>query len=57
MSHSYNMHKFGLYYDNNQVVSAPILEGPCYLDNGDFLYINEDDNRWYWDNRSIDVKG
>jgi hypothetical protein len=54
MSHSYNMHNFGLYYDNNQVVSAPILEGPCYLDNGDFLYINEDDNRWYWDMSLVD---
>ncbi len=54
LSHTYNMHHFDLKKEDGAVVSAPILEGPSYIDDGDFLYINSDDARWYWDLTHID---
>lgn len=54
LSHTYNMHHFDLKNQDSAVVSAPILEGPSYVDNGDFLYIDSDDTRWYWDLTHID---
>lgn len=54
LSHTYNMHHFDLKKEDTSVVSAPILEGPSYVDDGDFLYINSDDTRWYWDLTHID---
>jgi hypothetical protein len=54
LSHSYNLHNYGINLENNTVVSAPIMEGPCYLDSGEFLYIDPDDSRWYWDLSHVD---
>ncbi len=54
LSHTYNMHHFDLKKEDSAVVSAPILEGPSYVDDGDFLYIDNDDTRWYWDLTHVD---
>jgi len=54
LSHTYNMHHYNLFMENGTVVPAPILEGPSYIDNGDFIYINRDDTRWYWDLTHVD---
>ncbi len=49
LHHTYNMHHFCLINEDNEIVTAPILEGPCYVDNGDFVYIEEGDIRRYFD--------
>jgi hypothetical protein len=54
LSHSFNMHHTNLQFENTQVLSAPIMEAPYYLDNGEFLYIAKDDKRYYWDLSHID---
>lgn len=54
LNHSYNLHHYGLFLDNTNVVSSPLLEGPCYLDTGEFIYIDSEDPRWYWDMSLID---
>ncbi|HHV65467.1 MAG TPA: hypothetical protein GXX46_10410 [Peptococcaceae bacterium] len=54
LNHTYNLHHFSLRLQDNAVVSEPILEGPCYIDNGEFIYINTNDSRWYWDFAHVD---
>ena len=54
LSHSFNMHHTNLQLENAQIVSAPIMEGPYYLDKGEFLYIEKNDNRYYWDLSHVD---
>lgn len=49
LHHTYNMHHMCLINEANEIVGAPILEGPCYVDNGNFIYIAQGDTRWYWD--------
>jgi hypothetical protein len=49
LHHTYNMHHFCLVNEENEIVNAPILEGPCHVDNGNFIYIVNGDTRWYWD--------
>ena len=53
-SHSYNMHHYDLGNENGTVVSQPILEGPCYVDAGEFVYMDKGDTRWYWDLSYVD---
>lgn len=54
LSHTYNMHHFGLIKENGTIESAPILEGPTYIDDGDFIYMKNNDPRWYWDLTHVD---
>lgn len=54
LNHTYNLHHFNLSQENNAVVSEPILEKPCYIDKGDFVYIASNDSRWYWDLTFVD---
>ena len=49
LHHTYNMHHFCLFKEGNEIINSPILEGPCYTDNGNFIYIPEGDTRRYWD--------
>jgi hypothetical protein len=49
LHHTYNMHHMCLIKEENEIVTAPILEGPCYVDHGNFIYITQEDTRWYFD--------
>ncbi|MDR2945988.1 MAG: TIGR02217 family protein [Candidatus Adiutrix sp.] len=68
-SHTYNFHSLTLFpetrdnqpghgdggvYWNHGGTAAPILEGPCWIDDGDPLYIADGDTRWYWDFSHVD---
>ena len=68
-SHTYNFHSLTLFpearddqpghgsggvYWNYDGTAAPILEGPCWIDNGDYLYMSAGDDRWYWDFSHVD---
>lgn len=52
MSHSYNLHNLGLV--GEEAMADPIMEGPCWLDDGDVLYRETGDARYFWDNTFID---
>ncbi|MES2207293.1 MAG: glycosyl hydrolase family 18 protein [Pseudomonadota bacterium] len=51
LCHTYNMHSLALRYDADvgAVVSAPVLEGPCWVDNGLALHVVSGDTRYAWD--------
>lgn len=56
VNHSYNLHHLA-YVQNylEEVDVGPILEGPCWVDEGEFLYIEPDDTRWWWDYSFVDT--
>jgi hypothetical protein len=49
LHHTYNMHHYCLKKDDNKILNSPILEGPCYVDHGDFIYIVSGDTSRYFD--------
>ncbi|MBC7340942.1 MAG: hypothetical protein H5U02_00550 [Clostridia bacterium] len=55
-NHTYNMHHMVLAQnaETGTVESAPPLEWPCWVDNGEFLYMEVNDSRWYWDLSIVD---
>lgn len=55
MSHTHNMHHLTLIQKDGVVDVAPVLEGPCWIDNGDVVYRAPDDPRWYWDFTHVDA--
>lgn len=57
MSHTHNIHYTCLTADleTGVVDIAPILEGPCWLDTGDYVWIRPGDSRWYWDQSFLDA--
>ncbi|QOW51599.1 hypothetical protein G0029_17690 (plasmid) [Acinetobacter sp. YH12138] len=50
--HTHDLHHLSLhsYTDNAfDVIADPILEGPCWIDNGEYLYIPDGEGHdWYW---------
>lgn len=54
MSHTHNMHHLTLIQNDGVVDVAPILEGPCWIDDGDAVYVEPGDPRWYWDFTHVD---
>lgn len=56
MSHTHNMHHLTLRQVSPGVVDVgPVLEGPCWIDDGDVVYRKADDPRWYWDFSHVDT--
>lgn len=55
MSHTHNMHHLTLIESGGAVDVAPVLEAPCWIDDGDVLYSLPGDARWYWDFSFIDT--
>lgn len=51
MTHTDNLHYTCLHKDaeTGVVDIAPILENPCYMDTGDYVWIRPGDPRYYWD--------
>ena len=51
MTHTDNMHYTCLGKDEESglIDSTPILENPCYIDNGDYVFLRPGDTRYYWD--------
>lgn len=51
LNHTHNLHYTALAKDmeTGLVDIQPILENPCYIDNGDYVWIRPGDNRYYWD--------
>ncbi len=54
MSHTYNMHHLALIQRGLAVDVGPVMEGPCWLDNGDVVYRGAADSRYYWDFSHVD---
>lgn len=54
LNHTYNIHHYNLIKEDGVIIPAPILEGPSYVDSGEFIYIDSDDKRWYWDLAHVD---
>lgn len=54
MSHTFNMHHLGLIQRGLVVDVGPVMEGPCWLDNGDVVYRDATDTRYYWDFSHVD---
>lgn len=55
MSHTHNMHHLTLLPQAGGGVDVgPVLEGPCWIDDGDVVYREADDDRWYWDFAHVD---
>lgn len=48
LNHTYNLHQGCLMNVDNKIVNAPLLDGPCYVDNGEFIYIADGNTRKYW---------
>nr|WP_315210080.1 TIGR02217 family protein [uncultured Albidiferax sp.] len=55
MSHTHNMHHLTLRQVGGAVDVGPVLEGPCWIDDGDVVYRQTDDPRWYWDFSHVDA--
>lgn len=54
-SHTYNLHNLTLIKNaDGAIEAAPVLEGPCWIDNGDVVYREVGDTRWWWDFAHID---
>lgn len=56
LSHTHNMHHLTLVRnaDSGILDVAPVLEGPCWIDDGDVTYKPASDSRWYWDFSQLD---
>ena len=55
MCHTHNLHHLTLIRDADLVLDvAPVLEGPCWVDDGDVVYREAGDPRWYWDYSFVD---
>lgn len=55
MSHTHNMHHLTLIKHTDGTLDVgPILEAPCYVDDGDVVYRAAGDTRWYWDFSHVD---
>lgn len=60
MSHTHDIHHLSIQASENNALTAtndPIFEGPCWVDNGDYLFIqnpatNQD---WYWSQKWIEA--
>lgn len=61
MSHTHNLHHLTLIKEEDEdegtseIVNGPILEGPCWIDDGDVVYLLQGDSRWYWDYSHVDT--
>lgn len=54
MSHTYNMHHLTLVKKDSVVQVGPVMEAPCWIDNGDVVYRDAADSRYYWDFSHVD---
>ena len=54
MSHTHNLHHLTLVRRDGVLDVAPVLEGPCWVDDGDVVYRPVTDPRWYWDFSQLD---
>lgn len=54
MSHTHNVHHLTLVRRDGVLDVAPVLEGPCWIDDGDVVYRPASDTRWYWDFSQLD---
>ena len=54
MSHTHNLHHLTLVRTDAVLDVAPVLEGPCWVDDGDVVYRPSSDTRWYWDFSQLD---
>lgn len=56
LSHTHNLHHLTLVRnaDSGLLDVAPVLEGPCWVDDGDVVYRPAGDARWYWDFSQLD---
>lgn len=52
LRHTHNLHH--LTFMDSVGTSAPLLEGPCWIDDGDVVYRALDDDRWHWDYSFVD---
>jgi len=56
MSHTHNMHHLTLIKKSDGTLDVgPILEAPCWVDDGDVVYRSPTDSRWYWDFSHVDA--
>lgn len=57
LSHTHNMHHLTLIKNEDTGVLdvGPILEAPCWVDDGDVVYRVAGDTRWYWDFSHVDA--
>lgn len=54
MTHTHNIHHLAVISTDGTAYSAdanPIFENPCWLDNGDYLFIRKPNDPWYWDQK------
>lgn len=54
MSHTHNIHHLTMVKEQGVIDVAPILEKPCWVDDGDVVYRAAGDTRWYWDFSHVD---
>ncbi|MCX8003670.1 MAG: TIGR02217 family protein [Burkholderiaceae bacterium] len=55
MCHTHNIHHLTLLPDGSGGVDVgPVLERPCWIDDGDVVYRPTGDTRWYWDYSFVD---
>lgn len=54
--HTHNLHHLAIIRDPDSGILdvAPILEGPCWVDDGDYVYQEPGETRWYWDFSQLD---
>jgi uncharacterized protein (TIGR02217 family) len=57
MSHTHNMHHLTLRISDvtGTVDTGPVLEGPCWIDDGDVVYREPGDPRWFWEFSHVDT--
>jgi uncharacterized protein (TIGR02217 family) len=57
MSHTHNMHHLTTIYDAGAgaIVTGPVLEAPCWLDDGEVVYRETGDARWFWEFSHVDT--
>lgn len=56
LSHTHNLHHLTLLpQPGGGVDVGPVLEGPCWIDDGDVVYRETADSRWYWDFSHVDL--
>jgi uncharacterized protein (TIGR02217 family) len=54
LNHTHNLHHLTLVRTGGVLDVAPVLEGPCWVDDGDVVYRLAGDPRWYWDFSQLD---
>lgn len=54
LNHTHNLHHLTLVRTDGVLDVAPVMEGPCWIDDGDVVYRETGDTRWYWDFSLID---